>query len=49
MNKVVDTEKAYEPGWGKNSGSSEYNGPTQRFYYGNASPYSVTKEDVQLE
>jgi hypothetical protein len=39
----------YEPEWGHNSGNSYHNGPTTHFYHGKASPYSVTKEDVQLE
>ena len=42
-------EKSYEPGWGQNSGNSYNNGPTTHFAYGKASPYSVTKEDVQVE
>ena len=39
----------YEPEWAHNSGNSYENGPTTHFYHGKASPYSVTKEDVQLE
>ena len=42
-------KQKYEPGWGHNSGNSYNNGPTTHFYHGKASPYSVTKEDVQLE
>jgi hypothetical protein len=42
-------ESSYEPGWGHNSGDSYNNGPTTHFYYGKASPYSVVKEDVQVD
>ena len=35
----------HEPEWGHNSGSSEDNGPTDHFYHGKASPYSVTGQD----
>ena len=39
----------YEPEWGHNSGNSYNNGPFTHFYHGKASPYSVIKEDVQLD
>ena len=38
-------DKAYEPEWGHNSGSSYNNGPTTHFYHGKASPYAVTGDD----
>jgi len=41
--------RPYEPEWAHNSGNSYNNGPTDHFYHGDASPYSVTKEDVQLD
>ena len=44
--KNVKEASKYEPEWGHNSGSSYNNGPTDHFYHGKASPYSVTKEDV---
>ena len=48
--KAVKTLKStYEPEWAHNSGNSYENGPHDHFYHGKASPYSVTKEDVQLE
>ena len=37
--------RQYEPEWGHNSGNSYDNGPTDHFYHGKASPYSVTKDD----
>ena len=45
MEKV---HKGYEPEWGHNSGSSYNNGPTNHFYHGKASPYSVTGEAAQI-
>ena len=39
-------DKAYEPEWGHNSGNSYNNGPTTHFYHGDASPYSVTNENI---
>ena len=46
--KNVAENSKYEPEWGHNSGNSYNNGPTDHFYHGKASPYSVTKEDVQI-
>ena len=42
-------KNGYEPEWAHNDGSSYNNGPTDHFYHGKASPYSVIREDVQLE
>ena len=39
-------KQTYEPEWGHNSGNSYNNGPTDHFYHGKASPYSVVSEDV---
>ena len=44
----VQLESQYEPEWGHNTGNSYENGPFSHFYHGKASPYSVVKEDVQL-
>ena len=38
----------YEPEWGHNSGNSYNNGPFTHFAHGKASPYKVTKDDVQI-
>lgn len=44
----LQNNRPYEPEWGHNSGNSYNNGPIDHFYHGDASPYSVTKEDVQV-
>jgi hypothetical protein len=45
--RLTDKPKTkYEPGWGMGSGSSEFNGPTDHFNYGRASPYAVTGDDL---
>ena len=42
-------KQTYEPEWGQNSGNSYNNGPTDHFYHGKASPYSVTKDDGLIQ